>query len=134
VPPVTIKSPELIDGLWVSQTVLAVLIVAGWFFLPWPWVLLTLVPVFVVVRNHRYIDNNQSCSIRLNHQGQWFVIKVDQLYPCQLSHYWHMTGILSVRLESALGTHHFIIRKQRLDGACYAQLLMAVNQNEQQTE
>ncbi|MCW8869451.1 MAG: hypothetical protein OQK49_02005 [Proteobacteria bacterium] len=133
-PPVTIKSPELIDGLWVSQIVLAILMVAGWFFLPWPWVLLTIFPVIVMARNHRQIDNNQSCSIRLNHQGQWFVVNMGQLYPCQLSHYWHMTGILSLRLESALGTHHFIISKQRLDGACYAQLLMAVNQNEQQTE
>lgn|GEM_PF-1932242 len=132
--PVTIKTPKLIDGLWLSQFVLAILIVASVIFVTWPWWLLTIVPIIVMARNFHQIIKNKAYSVRLNQQWQWFVIVMDQLQPCQLSSYWHIGGILWIRLESEHGTHYFMMMKRRLGGALYAQLLMAVNQNEQQTE
>lgn len=128
--PVTIKNHKLIDGLWISQAILVTIMVAGLFFVPWPWLLLTVVPGVFIGLNHRQINNNQVYSVRLNQQGQWFVINSDELHSCQLSSCWHMAGFLSIRLESAYGKHYFIIMKRRLGSVCYAQLLMAVNQNE----
>ena len=132
--PVTIKNPKLIDGLWIGQLIFLLIVVAGWLFVPWPWLLLTVVPMFVMGLNHRKIKNNLAYSVRLNQQGQWFIIKSDQLHPCQLNDYWHVGGLLWIRLDSAFGSHYFIMVKQRLGGVCYAQLLMAMNQNEEQAE
>ncbi len=44
-----------------------------------------------------------------------------------------MAGFLWIRLESGQAQHHCLIIKDRVGGANYAQLLMAVNQDEQQT-
>lgn len=133
-PPVIIKNPDLIDGLWFSQFVIITSIVASIIVLPWPWWLLASVLVIFMWRNHRQILNNQAYSLRLNPPNTWFLQRADELRSCQVTGFWHLSGLLWIRLESEQGVYYFIIMKKRVADGCYAQLLMAVNQHEQKTE
>ncbi len=133
-PPVTIKTPELIDGLWFSQLVLVIIIVSAWVLVPWPWLALSVLLFPVMFFNHRAIIKNQTGAVWLNARNQWYWLQADEMYPCPAVSHWHMAGFLWLRLESEQTQHHCLIMKNRVGGENYAQLLMAVNQNEQQTQ
>lgn len=133
-PPVTIKSPDWTDGLWLSQCVLTLVIISGILMVPRPWSLLSLILLGILYVNHRTISANRSGAVRLNQQGQWFWLMDEDMSRCVLRDYWHIAGMLWIKLESERGQHHCLMLKRRIGARSYAQLIMAVNKDEQQTE
>ncbi|MCX7546031.1 hypothetical protein [Marinicella gelatinilytica] len=132
--PVTIKSHNIIDGLWFSQFILAVIFISAWFLVPLPWSLLTLALILAIRINHRQILNNQTHSLMVNAQRQWFKVVADRLMQCRLNGYWHISQFLWLRLTSEQGVQYCLIIKSHVGGSRYAQLLMAITQDEQQAE
>jgi hypothetical protein len=134
VPPVTIKNNQWIDGLWLSQWLLLFVFVNGCLFVTWPWSLFSLLILPFILCNQRTISQNKNREIYVNKQSQWFCRLAEDVMACRVGDYWHMGGWLWLRLESDRFQHHCLIIKNRMGGVGYAQLLIAVNQNEQKTE
>lgn len=125
-PPVSIKSHEIINGLWFSQGLLITIIIAAMVTLPWHVSVWVLVLLPVIYYNARKIAIPASWSLILNQDNQFFTVIDEQVESAELLDYWHISRYLWLMIESSQTKQYCLIKRSRVGASRYARLLMGL--------